>query len=83
MSEFFIDRENTMTMRTVNEFKRHSGGAFLTVFHSARGTESALTAERNKFKMTTGGTGIQGTAKRRVTTMNHPVNVFDYVMIWM
>lgn len=83
MSEFFIDRKNTMTMRTVNELKRHRGGAFLTVFYSARGTESALTAERDKLKMPTGGTGIESTAKRRVTTMKHPVNVFDYVMIWM
>ena len=49
----------------------------MVVFVTARRTETAFTAEGNKFKMGAMSTGIHGTAVRRVTTMNHLVDIFD------
>lgn len=64
-----------MPMRTLNQFERHGIRSFLTVFHTAGRTETAFTAERNKFQHPTFGTGVHGATKGRVTTVNHLVNV--------
>ena len=47
------------------------------VFVSAGRTKTAFTAEWNKFKITTMRTAIYGTTVRRVTTMNHLVDIFN------
>ena len=47
------------------------------VFVAARRAETALAAERNEFKISAMRTGIHGTAVRRVTTMNHLVDIFQ------
>lgn len=78
MAEFFINRENTMAVSAVDQFKRHVSGTFLAVLNSAGGAETALTAERNKLHAATMGTCIHGTAKRSVTTMDHLGDVFHF-----
>lgn len=50
--------------------------AALIVFVAAGRAETALASERNKFKFSTMGTAIHGTAMGRVTTMNHLVDIF-------
>ena len=50
--------------------------ADLIVFVAAGRAETALTSERNEFKFSAMGTAIHGTAMRRVTTMNHLVDIF-------
>ena len=47
------------------------------VFVAARRAETALAAERNEFKISAMRTGIHGAAVRRVTTMNHLVDIFQ------
>ena len=49
----------------------------LVVFVTARRTETTFTAEGNKFKVAAMSTTIHGTAVRRVTTMNHLVDIFN------
>ena len=64
-------------MNTRNKLAGHMKRTKLVVFVTAGRAETALAAERNKFKITTVRTAIHGTAKRRVTTMNHLVDIFD------
>ena len=47
------------------------------VFVAARRAETALAAESNEFKISAMRTGIHGAAVRRVTTMNHLVDIFQ------
>ena len=76
-AKLFRDSENTMAMNTRNKLAGHMKRTNLVVFVAAGRAETALAAERNKFKITTVWTAIHGTAKRRVTTMNHLVDIFD------
>ena len=78
MTEVFIDGENTMSVGNINQLEGHIGGTFHGILVSTGRTETAVTAERNKFKLTAFWTAIHGTAIRRVTTMNHLLNVFNH-----
>ena len=51
--------------------------AKVVVFVPARRAKTAFTAKGNKFKITTVRTAIHGTTVRRVTTMNHLVDIFN------
>ena len=75
--EFFCDSKDTVSVLDVDNFKRHGGGAVYGVFISASGTETAFTTKRDKLKVTTFGASVHGPTIRRVTTMNHSVDVFD------
>lgn len=77
-TEVFIDGENTMPVSGIDQLEGHVGGAFHRIFISASRTETAVTAEWNEFKFPTFRTAIHGTAIRRVTTMNHLLDVFNY-----
>ena len=76
--EFFIDSEDTMPVGDINKLKGHRGSAFHGRLVTAGGTETAVTSEGNKFKFTAFRATVHGTAIRRVTTMNHLLDVFDY-----
>ncbi len=78
MTEIFVDGENTMPVSNINQLEGHVGGAFHRVLIPAGGTETAVTAERDEFKLTAFRAAVHGTAIRRVTTMNHLLNVFNY-----
>ena len=66
-SEIFINGKNAMTVLDTDEFERHTGGAFHSIFVAASGTKTAVTAERNEFEVTTVRTTVHGTAKRGIT----------------
>ena len=63
-------------MNDGNEFKRHTGSAFHGIFVATGRAETAVAAERDKFKISTVSAGIHGTAERRVATVNHLIYVF-------
>ena len=71
-----------MAMNTVDEFKSHGSSTINRVHVTARRTESAVTAEGNEFKFTTAGASVHGTAKRRVTTVNHLIDVIYDRLSW-
>ena len=66
-TETFINSKNAMAVLDTDEFERHTGGAFHSIFVAASGTKTAVTAERNEFEVTTVRTTVQGTAKRGIT----------------
>ena len=77
VTKIFINGENTMTMPDIKRFKGHTGSAIHGIFVAAGRAETAMTAERNKFKFPAVRTAIHGTTVRRITTMNHLVNIFN------
>ena len=76
MTKFLIDCENTMTMCAVNKLKGHTGRAFLGILHTASRAEAAFAVEGNKFHVVASGADIHGTAKRRITTVDHFFDIF-------
>jgi hypothetical protein len=75
-TEIFIDRENAMTVRNIDQFEGHTGSAVHGIFISTRGAKTAVTAERDEFKFSTVRTAIHGTTERRITTVDHFFNIF-------
>lgn len=65
-TEIFINRENTVAMRNIDKFKRHTGSAIHGIFVAAGGTKAAVATKRNKFKIATMSAGIHGTPERRI-----------------
>ena len=78
MTEIFVDGENTMPVGNIDQLEGHVGGAFHGILIPAGRAETAVTAEGNEFKLSTFGTAIHGTAIRRVTTMNHLLDIFNH-----
>ena len=66
-----------MAMNTRNKLTGHMKRTKLVVFVSAGRAKTAFTAKGNKFKISTVRTAIHGTNVRRITTMNHLVDIFD------
>ena len=66
-----------MAMNTRNKLTGHMKRTKLVVFVSAGRAKTTFTAKGNKFKISTVRTAIHGTTVRRVTTMNHLVDIFD------
>ena len=60
-----------MAMCDINQFKGHTGSAFHGIFVAAGRAETAMTAERNKFKISAVRTAVHGTTERWITAMNH------------
>ena len=67
VAEIFINGKNTMAVLDPDERERHTGGAFHSIFVSAGGTKTAVTAERNEFEVRAVRTRVHGTAKRGIT----------------
>ena len=76
MSEVFINSKNAVPMLDRNELKGHTGSTFHRVFVPAGRTETAVTAERDKFHVPTVRTTIHGTTKRRISIVDHLINIF-------
>jgi len=72
-----------MAMNTGNKFAGHMKRTKLVVFVSTGRAKTAFTAKGNKFKISTVRTAIHGTTMRRVTTMNHLVDIFNDSRTWM
>ena len=66
-----------MAMNTRNKLTGHMKRTKLVVFVSAGSSKTAFTSKVNKFKISTVRTAIHGTTVRRVTTMNHLVDIFN------
>ena len=77
MMKFLRNSKNAMTVRTINEFKTHGSSSVNGIHVSTRRAETTVAVKRNKFKIATTGAAIHGTAKRRVTTTKHSVNVIN------
>ena len=65
-------------MGDVYQFKGHIGSAFHGIFVATCRTETAVAAERNKFKFATGRTAIHGTAESGIATVYHFIYVFHF-----
>ena len=63
VAEIFINGKNAMAMLNTDELKRHTGGAFHSIFVSAGRAKAAVAAKRNKLEITAVGAGVHGTAK--------------------
>jgi len=64
-----------MPVNAGNKLAGHAKGTFLIVHVTTGRTETAFASERDKFKFSTVRATIKSTAVRRVTTVNHFVNV--------
>ena len=76
ITEGRINGKNAMTVSDINELKGHRGSAIHGIFITAGRAETAMTAERNKFKFPAVRTAIHGTTERWITTMNHLIDIF-------
>ena len=83
MTEVFIDGENTMPVSNINQFKGHIGGTFHRILIPTGRTEATVTAEGNEFEFSAFGAAVHGTTIRRVTTINHLLDVFHYCVARM
>ena len=63
VAEIFINGKNAMAVLDIDEFKRHTGGAFHSIFVSAGRAKAAVTTKSNKLEITTVGAGVHGAAK--------------------
>ena len=75
-SEIFINGKNAMAVLDTDEFERHTGGAFHSIFVAAGRAKAAVTAERNELEVPTVWTTVHGTAKRRITAVDHLIDIF-------
>lgn len=62
-------------MLNINKLADHGKGTFHRILIAAGRTKLAVTAERNKLKLSTVRTAIHGATVRRIATMDHLVNV--------
>lgn len=72
-----------MTVGTVDEFKSHRSSAVNGVHVATGRTKAAVTAECDKFEIATLGACVHGTAKRRITTVDHLVYVLNDRWTWV
>lgn len=68
IAEIFIYGKNAVPVRNTDQFKRHTGSALHGIFVSAGRTETAVTAERDKFKVPAVRAVVHCTAKRGIAT---------------
>lgn len=78
LPEIFINGKNAVSMPNIDQFKGHTGSAFHGIFVSAGRTETAMTTERNKFKLCTVRATIHGTTEGRITTVDHLIDIFHF-----
>lgn len=78
MPEVFVNGKNAMAVLDIYQLKRHTGSAFHGIFISAGRAETAVAAERDKFKFSTVGAAIHSSTEGRITTVNHLIDIFDF-----
>ena len=77
MSKVFINGKDTVAVSAGKQFKRHTGGAFLSIFNTAGGAEPGVASEGNKLHVAAVRTGIHCAALGMVAAKEHPVHVGD------
>ena len=75
-TEIFINGKNTVAMSNIDQFKRHIGSAFHGIFVTTSGIKASVTTERDKFKIATMGADIHSSAKGRIATAQHLIDIF-------
>ena len=75
-AEIFIKGKNAMAVLDTNEFERHTGGAFHSIFVATGKAKTAVTVGRNEFEDRAVRTRVHGTAKRRITAVDHLIDIF-------
>ena len=83
ISEVFINGKDTVAVSAGKQFKRHTGGAFLSIFNTAGGAEPGVASEGDKLHVATMGAGIHRAALGMVAAKEHPVHVGDNNRAWM
>ena len=78
-----INSKNAMTVLYIDEFERHTGGAFHGVLVPAGGAKAAVAAERYKFEVAAVRAGVHGAAKRRIPAVYHLINIIHLRFSWM
>ena len=75
----FVDKGMCVdwSMLDIDYLKRHRSSAVNGIFCSTGRTKSTVATKWNKFKSSTLTTTIHCTTKRRVTTVNHTINIFN------
>lgn len=81
--ELLINGKNTMPVGNIDQLKGHRGSALHGIKVAASRTEAAVAAERDEFQLSTVRTTVHGTAKGRVTTVDHFIYVFNNRSTWM
>ena len=81
--EQLINGKNTMPVGNIDQLKGHRGSALHGIKVAASRTEAAVAAERDEFQLSTVRTTVHGTAKGRVTTVDHFIYVFNNRSTWM
>ena len=76
ITEIFINGEDTVSVLDVNQFKRHGGRAIHRILVTAGGAETAVAAKRNELKFSAVWTAIHSATKRRITTVDHLIDIF-------
>ena len=76
ITEGRINGKNAMTVSDINELKGHRGSAIHGIFITAGRAETAVTTERNKLEISAVDTAIHGTTIRRITTVDHLIDIF-------
>ena len=76
ITEGRINGKNAMTVSDINELKGHRGSAIHGIFITAGRAETAVASEWDKFKLAAMGTTVHGTTIRRITTVDHLIDIF-------
>lgn len=76
ITEIFINREDTVSVRDVNQFKRHGRSTIHRILVTAGGAETAVAAKRNELKFSTVWAAIHSATKRRIPTVDHFFDIF-------
>ena len=63
-------------MLDIDDLKGHRGSAIHGIFITAGRAETAVTTERNKLEISAVDTAIHGTTIRRITTVDHLIDIF-------
>ena len=66
-----------MSVSDINKFKGHGGGSVNGILNTAGRTKTAVAPKRDKFKGTTTRASIHGTAKGRIPTVDHFLNILN------
>lgn len=68
-AEIFINGKDAMAVLDTDEFERHTGGVFHSIFGFARRAKTAVASKRNEFEVPTMGTTVHSATKRRITAV--------------
>ena len=78
MAKVFINSKDTVSVRDIDELESHVGGTFHGILIAAGRAETAVAAERDELKVAAFWTAVHSAAKRRVTTVNHLLDIIDH-----